>query len=87
MNNDIENLKKKLLYRSQYRGNKEMDKLIGSFVETHINLFNIDDLKNLEKFLNIDDDLLYKLYNNKLIKLGYISSKILKLFKNFDYKQ
>ena len=46
-----------------------MDKLIGSFVETHINLFNIDDLKNLEKFLNIDDDLLYKLYNNKLIKL------------------
>ena len=87
MNNDIENLKKKLLYRSQYRSNKEMDKLIGSFVKTHINLLKIDDLKELEKFLNIDDDLLYKLYNNQLIKLNYISSKILKLFKNFDYKQ
>ena len=36
MNNDIENLKKRLIYRSQYRGTKEMDKLIGSFVKTHI---------------------------------------------------
>ena len=33
MNNDIENLKKRLIYRSQYRGTKEMDKLIGSFVQ------------------------------------------------------
>ena len=28
MNNDIENLKKRLIYRSQYRGTKEMDKLV-----------------------------------------------------------
>ena len=45
MNNDIKNLKKKLIYRSQYRGTKEMDKLIGSFVENHI-----DKLNNMSNF-------------------------------------
>ena len=40
MNNDIDNLKKKLIYRSQYRGTKEMDKLIGSFVHSNIDKFN-----------------------------------------------
>ena len=33
MNNDKDNLKKKLIYRSQYRGTKEMDSLIGSFTK------------------------------------------------------
>ena len=40
MNNDIDNLKKRLIYRSQYRGTKEMDKLIGSFVHNYINILN-----------------------------------------------
>ena len=51
MNNDIDNLKKKLIYRSQYRGTKEMDKLIGNFVKKNIDKFNLDQLKELEKFL------------------------------------
>ena len=63
MNNDIDNLKKKLIYRSQYRGNKEMDKLIGSFVQSNIAKFNNNQLRELEKFLDIDDDTLYKIYN------------------------
>ena len=37
MNIDIENLKKKILYRAQYRGTKEMDKLLYSFVLENIN--------------------------------------------------
>ena len=40
MNNDIDILKKRLIYRSQYRGTKEMDKLIGSFVQSNIDKFN-----------------------------------------------
>ena len=45
MNNDIDNLKKRLIYRSQYRGTKEMDKLIGSFVQSNIDKFNNIQLK------------------------------------------
>ena len=49
MINDKENLKKRLIYRSQYRGTKEMDKLVGRFVQTNINNFNEIQLKELEK--------------------------------------
>ena len=28
---DIEQIKKKIIYRSNYRGTKEMDKLLGAF--------------------------------------------------------
>ena len=87
MNNDITNFKKKLIYRSQYRGTKEMDKLIGSFVETNINRFDNNDLMDLEKFLDIDDDTLYKFYNDLISKDNLLNTKIGKLFKSFSYKK
>ena len=87
MNNDIENLKKRLIYRSQYRGTKEMDKLIGSFVDANINKFDYKDLLKLEKFLNIDDDTLYKFYTNQIILDELNNSKITKLFKNYKYNK
>ena len=86
MNNDIENLKKRLIYRSQYRGTKEMDKLIGSFVQIYIDRFNANELNELEKFLNIDDDILYKFYNNQIKEINFVKTRILKLFKEFNYK-
>ena len=87
MNNDITNLKKKLIYRSQYRGTKEMDKLIGSFVETNINSLDSNDLMDLEKFLDIDDDTLYKFYNDLISEDNLLNTKIGKLFKSFSYKK
>ena len=87
MNNDIINFKKRLIYRSQYRGTKEMDKLIGTFVEIYINKLDENDLKDLENFLNIDDDTLYKFYNNLTKDEKLLNTKIGKLFKTFEYKQ
>ena len=86
MNNDIKNLKKRLIYRSQYRGTKEMDKLMGSFVQINIDRFDVKELNELEKFLNIDDDTLYKFYNDQLNEVDFIESPVLKLFKRFQYK-
>ena len=86
MNNDIENLKKRLIYRSQYRGTKEMDKLIGSFVKSNINIFDLSQLKELEKLLNVDDDTLYKLYNNQINEINSISNDIIKIFTSYTYK-
>ena len=85
--NDIDILKKRLIYRSQYRGTKEMDKLIGSFVKNNIDDFNKAQLDELEKFLDIDDDTLYKLYNDQVIETDFIKSEIVILFKNFSYKK
>ena len=87
MNNDIENFKKRLIYRSQYRGTKEMDKLIGSFVQKNINYFDIDQLKELEKFLSIDDDTLYKFYNNQIETIEDIDNDFIKLYKSYIFKK
>mgnify|MGYP001254786666 CR=1 FL=1 len=87
MNNDIDNLKKRLIYRSQYRGTKEMDKLIGSFVQTNIDKFNPLQLKELENFLEIDDDILYKFYNNQIIETKFVETDMVKLFKQHVYRK
>tara|TARA_A100001011_G_scaffold178650_1_gene187425 strand:+ start:672 stop:923 length:252 start_codon:yes stop_codon:yes gene_type:complete len=80
---NIDELKKKIIYRSNYRGSKEMDKLLSSFTKKYINKLKLDDLNDLEKFLNVDDTNLYNFYNgfktDKKIKENNISS----LFKNF----
>tara|TARA_Y100001958_G_C20795370_1_gene261025 strand:+ start:306 stop:569 length:264 start_codon:yes stop_codon:yes gene_type:complete len=87
MNNDIKNFKKRLIYRSQYRGTKEMDKLIGSFVKNNINNFNEKQLIELEKFLSIDDDTLYKIYNDQFQNHKDISSELVILYKSHIYKK
>ena len=87
MNNDIKNLRKKLIYRSQYRGTKEMDNLIGSFVENHIYQFNNKELNDLENFLDFDDDALYKIYNNQIRDTKFNESEIISLFKGFKLKK
>ena len=86
MSFEIEKFKKKLVYRSQYRGTKEMDKLIGSFVKRYINELNADDLKDLEIFLGLDDDTLYKYYTDETINTKINESKISNLFKKYIYK-
>ena len=60
---NIDELKKKIIYRSNYRGTKEMDKLLGKFVKKYINDLQKEDLIDLDKFLNIDDTNLYNFYN------------------------
>ena len=86
MNNEITNLKKRLIYRSLYRGTKEMDKLIGSFVQSNIDKFNKNQLNELEKFLDIDDDTLYKFYNGLPFENDIVESEIFKFFKDFKYR-
>ena len=87
MNNDIDNLKKKILYRSTYRGTKEMDNLISSFVKSIINNLEYDNLKQLEKFLNIDDDHLLRFYNNIDNEIYLEENEITKKFKNYKLNQ
>ena len=87
MSFEIEKFKKKLVYRSQYRGTKEMDKLIGSFVQSNIDKFNEIQLNELEIFLDVDDDTLYKFYNGLHFKTDIIKSEIFKLFKDYEYKK
>ena len=80
---NIDELKKKIIYRSNYRGTKEMDKLLSSFANKYINKLEINDLNDLEKFLNIDDTNLYNFYNGFKTDKEIKENKISSLFKNF----
>ena len=81
-NNEL--LKKKIIFRSTHRGSKEMDLLIGNFVKKNINYFNNSELNDLNKLLQINDDILKKWYfekkNKKLLPLNKVSL-LLKDFK------
>ena len=85
MDFDIEKLKKKIIYRSNYRGTKEMDKLLGAFTKKYINKLSNNDLIDLEKLLDLDDDNLYNFYNSLNTNIKFKKNKINLLFKNFKY--
>ena len=78
-----DDIKKRIIYRASYRGTKELDVLISSFVNKIINDLNDEDLLKLEKFVNLDDQKLIKL-NNKFNDSGNVFlNKILKKFHKF----
>ena len=85
MDINIEQLKKKIIYRSNYRGTKEMDKLLGAFTKKYIDELNFEDLLDLEKLLNIDDTNLYNFFNGMSTDFVFGENNINKLFKNFLY--
>ena len=82
-----QNLISKIKYRSQYRGTREMDKLLYSFIKENINKIDESKLISLEKFLDNDDENLFKFYNNNVNDLEYKDDYILELFKNFKFKK
>ena len=67
MTNELEILKKKLLYRASYRGTKEMDILLGKFVKKYIKEFDFNLLKELEIFLEFEDEVILNFYNFNII--------------------
>ena len=86
MSTDIEQIKKKIIYRSNYRGTKEMDKLLGSFTSKYLDQLDYNDLNELIKLLEIDDNNLYNFFNGLKTNIKFEDNKINNLFKNFKYK-
>ena len=82
---DIEQIKKKIIYRSNYRGTKEMDKLLGAFTNKYLDQLDYQDLDELIKLLEIDDNNLYNFYNGLETNIDFEDNKINNLFKNFKY--
>ena len=83
MNNELEIFKKKLIYRAGYRGTKEMDILLSSFVDKNIDLFNEQLLDELDKFLNFEDEVILNYYQYGIIKENIDKNEISKMFKKF----
>jgi antitoxin CptB len=80
MNSNKQNLINKILYRSQYRGTKEMDIFVSRFVKSTIDSLSYDDLKDLDLLINLNDEDIIKISKNKL---SFKNSRILKLLIDF----
>ena len=83
MYNKLEIFKKKLIYRAGYRGTKEMDILLSSFVNKYIDSFDEKLLNELNNFLNFEDETILNYYHYDLIESDIDKNKISKIFKSF----
>ena len=66
-----------------HRGSKEMDLLLGNFVKKNIDKLNNNELKDLEKLLFIDDEIIYKWYFEKNSNNAIPNTKVSMMLKNF----
>ena len=80
MNSKKQNLINKIIYRSQYRGTKEMDIFVGGFVKSIIDSLSFDDLVDLDKLVNMNDEDIIKISKKEII---FKNNKILKLLIDF----
>jgi len=84
MNSNKQNLINKILYRSQYRGSKEMDIFLSSFVKSVINSLNYDELIELNNIIKLNDvEIINNLKNNNKL----LNNKILDLMIDFKNNQ
>jgi antitoxin CptB len=81
--NKLEILKNKIKYRASYRGTKEMDILLTSFINSIMNDLEYSELLNLDNFLNCNDEDIYNFYLNKIPIASFKDKRILDLFQNF----
>ena len=85
MNNKLEIFKKKLIYRASYRGTKEMDILLSSFVNKYIHSFDKKLLIELEKFLDFEDEVILNFYRKNIVQQKIDQNEISKIFKNYKF--
>ena len=81
--NELEIFKKKLIYRSNYRGTKEMDILLSQFVRKYIDQFNELQLNELDKFLDFEDDIILNYYHHGVVEKNIDKNKISEIFKGY----
>ena len=82
---NIKDLKNKITYRANYRGTKEMDKLLGSFAKLYINQLTDDELLLLSDLLEHEDENLYKFNSGLEMTIKIETNKVSELFKKFKY--
>ena len=78
-----EEIKNKIIYRASYRGTKEMDILMTSFVRSIINNIDENYLETLNDFVNMDDETL-KSIKKKESLININNSVMLEIIDKFQ---
>ena len=75
---ELETRRKRLLYRSVYRGNKENDILLGQFARAHIAEFDAAELDQYESLLSAGDNDIYDWVAGKAVVPPEADSPVLR---------
>jgi len=81
----IEVRRKRLMFRSAYRGMKELDLVVGAFAEAHVADFDSDSLREFEAILDIPDSDLLDWLTLKSKVPAEMNSSVMQTLMNFDY--
>ena len=83
MNSNKQNLINKIIYRSQYRGTKEMDLFINKFVNSIIQDLDLNQLVELNSLVDLGDEEFIKVSDEEIMKND---NKVIFLLKEFKKK-
>lgn len=80
-----QNKRKKLIFRSWHRGTREMDLLLGSFADKHVNAFTEVQLEEYEDLLKENDPDLYNWFSGREAPPEDAQSSVLTLFLEHNF--
>ncbi len=83
---ELETKRKRLLYRSVYRGNKENDILLGQFARAHIAEFNEAELDQYARLLTAGDNDIYDWVARKVAPPAEMDTPVLRKLMAFQVK-
>ncbi|MBM3601674.1 MAG: succinate dehydrogenase assembly factor 2 [Alphaproteobacteria bacterium] len=79
--------RKRLLFRSQHRGTKECDLLLGSFANAHLAAMTEQQLDSYEALLDVPDAELFAWLGGRAAEPEGCGRDVLELLKNFKFRQ
>ena len=82
----LEQRRKRLVWQSWHRGMREMDLLLGSFADSNLDSFSVDQLDVFEALLRESDPDLYSWMTNKLPPPDDLNHEIMGMLKSFQFK-
>ncbi len=83
---ELETRRKRLLYRSVYRGNKENDILLGQFARAYIGEFGAAELDQYEMLLQVGDNDIYDWVAGKTAPPPEADTPVLRMLMAFRVK-
>lgn len=79
----LDDRRKRLLFRCWHRGTKEMDFILGRFVDAHIADLSEDEVADLERLIELADPDLYSALNDKIVLDPVYADGIFRRIKAF----
>ena len=85
MTETLENKRKRLIFRSDHRGPKEMDVLLGSFAKKHVPAMSEQELEQFDEILKENDPNLYNWITGKEPEPDNVKSALFDRLKDHKY--